>query len=187
MRLQSQLSRTDQQRTSRDFTTRYYLSLETTAGQGTTIGYRFEELADIIRLVDDKERIAVCVDTCHIFAAGYDISTENGYLETFEAFEALIGLDRLVLFHLNDSKRELGSRVDRHEHIGRGEIGEVAFEMIMSDERFVDVPKVIETPKAQIYMRMWKTFPFFAVLYLTRSRSRQKIIHCQNNKEQERV
>lgn len=121
--------------------------LETTAGQGTTIGYRFQELGDIIRRVEDKERIAVCLDTCHVFAAGYNIATEKGYEETMAEFDALIGLDRLVLFHLNDSKRELGSRVDRHEHIGRGEIGETAFRMIMADERFTDVPKVIETPK----------------------------------------
>lgn len=121
--------------------------LETTAGQGTTIGYRFEELADIIRSVDDKDRIAVCLDTCHVFAAGYDIGTEQGYEETMAEFDALIGLDRLVLFHLNDSKRELGSRVDRHEHIGKGCIGETAFRMIMADERFCEVPKVIETPK----------------------------------------
>lgn len=121
--------------------------LETTAGQGTTIGYRFEELAEIICRIETKDRIAVCLDTCHVFAAGYDISTEKGYEETMSEFDTLIGLDRLVLFHLNDSKRECGSRVDRHEHIGKGQIGETAFRMIMADERFADVPKVIETPK----------------------------------------
>lgn len=123
--------------------------LETTAGQGTTIGYRFEELAAIIARIDDPNRIAVCLDTCHVFAAGYDISTERGYEETIGEFDALIGLDRLVLFHLNDSKRECGSRVDRHEHIGKGRIGETGFRMLMADERFVDVPKVIETPKGK--------------------------------------
>ena len=122
--------------------------LETTAGQGTTIGYRFEELADIIDKIDDKNRVAVCLDTCHVYAAGYDISTEDGYHETMETFDGLIGLDKLVLFHLNDSKRELGSRVDRHEHIGKGHIGEVAFRMLMTDDRFAEVPKIIETPKS---------------------------------------
>ena len=122
--------------------------LETTAGQGSTIGYRFEELAEIIELVDDVERIGVCVDTCHIFAAGYDIRTERGYEETMEELDAVIGLDKLLLFHLNDSKRELGSRVDRHEHIGKGMIGEVPFRMLMADERFAEIPMVIETPKS---------------------------------------
>ena len=116
--------------------------LETTAGQGSTIGYRFEELAAIIEMTDDKDRIAVCIDTCHIFAAGYDIGSERGYEETMEEFDAVIGLEYLVLFHLNDSKKELGSRVDRHEHIGKGMIGEVPFRMLMADERFADVPMV---------------------------------------------
>jgi deoxyribonuclease IV len=121
--------------------------IETTAGQGTTLGYRFEEIAEIIRQIDDKSRVAVCLDTCHVFAAGYDIASEQGYRDTFEEFDALIGLEKLVLFHLNDSKTAFGSRVDRHEHIGKGTIGEGAFRMLMADERFVDVPKVIETPK----------------------------------------
>jgi deoxyribonuclease-4 len=121
--------------------------IETTAGQGTTLGYRFEEIAAIIRQIDDKGRVAVCLDTCHVFAAGYDITSEQGYRETFEEFDAMIGLEKLVLFHLNDSKTAFGSRVDRHEHIGKGKIGEEAFRMLMADERFVDVPKVIETPK----------------------------------------
>lgn len=121
--------------------------LETTAGQGTTIGYRFEEIAAIIDRIDDKERAGVCIDTCHIFAAGYDISTERGYEETMEEFDAIIGFDYLMLFHLNDSKRELGSRVDRHEHLGKGKIGETPFRMLMADERFAHLPMVIETPK----------------------------------------
>ncbi len=123
--------------------------IETTAGQGTTLGHRFEEIASIIEQVDDKDRVAVCLDTCHIFAAGYDIRTEKGYEETMEEFDALIGLDRLVLFHLNDSKAAFGSRVDRHEHIGKGQIGETGFRMLMADPRFVEVPKVIETPKGK--------------------------------------
>ena len=122
--------------------------LEATAGQGTTIGYRFEELGAIMRGIDDRDRVAVCIDTCHIFAAGYDISTERGYLETFEELDAIVGLENVRLFHLNDSKRECGSRVDRHEHIGRGLIGETPFRMLMADERFTHVPMVIETPKS---------------------------------------
>ena len=122
--------------------------LEATAGQGTTIGYRFEELAAILRGVDDPDRVAVCIDTCHIFAAGYDISTEKGYEETLEELDAVVGLAHVRLFHLNDSKRECGSRVDRHEHIGKGHLGETPFRMLMADERFRSIPMVIETPKS---------------------------------------
>ena len=121
--------------------------LETTAGQGTAIGYRFEQLRAIIDLVDQSDRMAVCVDTCHVFAAGYNIATEEGYQTTFEEFNAIVGLDRLVAFHVNDSKRELGSRVDRHEHIGKGKIGKAGFRILMNDERFRSVPKILETPK----------------------------------------
>jgi len=121
--------------------------LETTAGQGTAIGYRFEQLREIIDLVDDAERMAVCVDTCHVFAAGYDIATERGYEKTFEDFDAVIGLGRLAAFHVNDSKREFGSRVDRHEHIGKGAIGKTGFRLLMNDDRFRTVPKILETPK----------------------------------------
>ncbi|TSA23775.1 deoxyribonuclease IV [bacterium] len=121
--------------------------LETTAGQGTAIGYRFEQLREIIDLVDDAERMAICVDTCHVFAAGYDIATERGYEKTFEDFDAVIGLGRLAAFHVNDSKREFGSRVDRHEHIGKGAIGKTGFRLLMNDDRFRTVPKILETPK----------------------------------------
>jgi deoxyribonuclease-4 len=121
--------------------------LETTAGQGTAIGYRFEQLREIIDLVEDAERMAVCVDTCHVFAAGYDIATERGYEKTFEDFDAVIGLGRLAAFHVNDSKREFGSRVDRHEHIGKGAIGKTGFRLLMNDDRFRTVPKILETPK----------------------------------------
>jgi deoxyribonuclease IV len=121
--------------------------LETTAGQGTAIGYRFEQLRSIIDGVSEPQRMAVCVDTCHVFAAGYDISTESGYEKTFEEFDAIIGLDRLVAFHVNDSKRELNSRVDRHEHIGAGKIGKNGFRLLMNDGRFSTVPKILETPK----------------------------------------
>ncbi len=121
--------------------------IETTAGQGTTLGWRFEEIARIMQQVDDRSRVGVCIDTAHVFAAGYDIRTEREYDNTIAEFDDVIGLRHLVLIHLNDSKTRLGSRVDRHEHIGRGEIGETAFRMIMADERLREVPCVIETPK----------------------------------------
>lgn len=123
--------------------------IETTAGQGTTLGARFEEIAAIIAQIDDQSRVGVCLDTCHVFAAGYDIRTERGYYEMIEEFDSLIGLERLLLFHLNDSKAALGSRVDRHEHIGKGNIGEEGFRALMADERFTNVPMVIETPKGK--------------------------------------
>ncbi len=123
------------------------LLLETTAGQGTTLGYKFEHLADIIKMVRQKKSIGVCVDTCHIFAAGYDITTQKGYKKTFETFNKVIGLDKLKVFHLNDSKKELGSRVDRHEHIGKGFLGLKPFEFLVNDRRFTNIPKILETPK----------------------------------------
>lgn len=123
--------------------------LETTAGQGSAIGYRFEHLRTIIDGVDDHERMAVCIDTCHIFAAGYDISTEKGYGEIMKEFDAIVGLKRLVAIHTNDSKKPLGSRVDRHEHIGKGAIGKTGFRMLMQDERLFSVPKILETPKGE--------------------------------------
>ncbi len=121
--------------------------LETTAGQGTAIGHRFEHLRAIMDLVDERDRMAVCIDTCHIFAAGYDIVTERGWEKTFREFDDIIGLDRLIAFHVNDSKRELGSRVDRHEHIGKGKIGLEGFRLLMNDTRFEHIPKILETPK----------------------------------------
>ena len=121
--------------------------IETTAGQGTAIGYRFEHLRQIIDLVHQQERMAVCVDTCHVFAAGYDIVTETGYEQTFREFDSVVGLDRLVAFHVNDAKRERGSRVDRHEHIGKGTIGRAGFRLLMNDGRFKTIPKILETPK----------------------------------------
>ena len=123
--------------------------LETTAGQGTALGYRFEQLRAMIDLVEEKERVAVCVDTCHVFAAGYDIATEKGWEKTFKEFDAVIGLDRLVAFHVNDSKKEFGSRRDRHEHIGKGMIGLEGFKCLMRDPRFKNVPKILETPKSE--------------------------------------
>jgi deoxyribonuclease-4 len=121
--------------------------LETTAGQGSDVGHRFEQLARIIEKTRHAERLGVCLDTCHVFAAGYEISCDEGYQDTLEAFDRLVGLDRLRLLHLNDSRRPLGSRVDRHTHIGEGEIGAAAFGRILRDPRLEGLPKLIETPK----------------------------------------
>ena len=123
--------------------------LETTAGQGTGLGSSFEELAYIINNSGYGDRLGVCFDTCHAFAAGYDISTRKGYNKTFSDFDALIGLDRLKFFHLNDSKKGLGARVDRHTHIGKGKIGLTGFRFLMNDPRFAHHPMVLETPKGK--------------------------------------
>jgi len=124
-------------------------ALECTAGQGSAIGYRFEHLRGIIDLVDEKKRMAVCLDTCHLFAAGYNIGTEQGWNAVIEEFDRIVGLHRLVAVHTNDSKRECGSRVDRHEHIGKGMIGLTAFRMVMNDPRLAHVPKILETEKSE--------------------------------------
>ena len=123
--------------------------VETSAGQGTAVGYKFEQLEKIINGVDKPDRMAVCVDTCHIFAAGYDIRTEEKYETTFEEFDSIIGLHRLVTFHYNDSKKEFGSHGDRHEHIGKGMIGVAGFSLLMNDTRFANIPKILETPKSK--------------------------------------
>ncbi len=123
--------------------------LEATAGQGTNLGYKFEHLAKIIELVEQKERMTVCIDTAHIFAGGYDISKEETYEKVITDFDDIIGLDRLQCFHFNDSKKELGSRVDRHEHIGKGFIGIEGFRLLMNDKRLSHIPKVLETPKGK--------------------------------------
>jgi deoxyribonuclease IV len=125
------------------------IALETTAGQGSCLGHRFEHLAYIIANVCEPERLCVCVDTAHIFAAGYDISNEAAVKKTFREFDRVIGRDRLAAIHLNDSKTTRGSRVDRHEHIGKGKIGLDAFRFIMRDQRFAKIPKVLETPKGK--------------------------------------
>ncbi|WPD21743.1 MAG: deoxyribonuclease IV [Candidatus Electrothrix scaldis] len=121
--------------------------LETTAGQGTALGSRFEELAWILEQSRFPEQLGVCVDTCHIFAAGYDIRTPEAFTATFEEFEQVIGTERIHFFHLNDSKKSLASRVDRHEHIGKGEIGLTGFELLLNDPRFRNHPMTLETPK----------------------------------------
>jgi deoxyribonuclease-4 len=121
--------------------------LETSAGQGSCVGSTFEELGRIRALVDDKARLGICVDTCHIFAAGYDIRSRNAYARMVDEIEEHVGLANVGAFHLNDSKKPLASRVDRHEHIGKGEIGTEAFAMLLNDSRFARLPKLIETPK----------------------------------------
>ncbi len=123
--------------------------LEHTAGQGNNLGHRFEHLHTILSLVPDpvRPRVGVCLDTCHLIASGYDISSEAGYRDTFKHFDRLIGLDRLKVMHLNDSKRPCGSRVDRHEHIGKGCLGLDPFRRILTDPRFAGLPMLLETPK----------------------------------------
>lgn len=121
--------------------------LEHTAGQGRTLGYRFEHLAAILEHLDGSPRVGVCLDTCHLVASGYDIISEAGYRDTFEAFDRLIGLNRLKVFHGNDSKKPLGSRVDRHEHIGDGCLGLEPFRRLVNDSRFAALPLLIETEK----------------------------------------
>lgn len=121
--------------------------LETTAGQGTNLGRTFEELQIIINGSKNPERFGICFDTCHTFAAGYNTATPEGYADVMEQFDRLLGLKRLHCFHMNDSKKGLGSRVDRHEHIGQGTLGLEPFRFIMNDQRFASVPKILETPK----------------------------------------
>lgn len=123
--------------------------LELTAGQGTALGYKFEHIRKIIDMVEEKERMFVCIDTAHIFAAGYDIKTTKNYEQVIQDFDDIIGLDLLKCFHMNDSKKGCGSRVDRHAHIGEGFIGKEGFSNIMNDERLTHVPKVLETPKGK--------------------------------------
>jgi deoxyribonuclease-4 len=125
--------------------------LETTAGQGNTIGHKFEHLAGIISRLDDSSRVGVCYDTCHTFAAGYDIRTEKSYNETFSKLDQIIGLDKLKAFHINDSKTDINSRKDRHEHIGKGKIGKKAFSLLVNDSRFSQIPMILETPKGPDY------------------------------------
>jgi deoxyribonuclease IV len=123
------------------------LLLEHTAGQGTNLGHRFEHLAAILERLGGSPRVGVCIDTCHLIAAGYDIGSDAGYRETFREFDRLVGLDRIAVFHLNDSKKPCGSRVDRHEHIGRGCLGLEPFRRLLNDPRFAAHAMLLETPK----------------------------------------
>jgi deoxyribonuclease IV len=126
--------------------------IENTAGQGTNLGFEFEQLAEIIDQIENKQRVGVCYDTCHGFVAGYDIRTKTSFLETFEKFDEIIGFEYLRGLHLNDAKKDLGSKVDRHESIGKGKIGLEAFAFIMNDKRFDEIPMILETPDEE----MWK-------------------------------
>jgi len=123
--------------------------LETTSGQGSNLGYCFVHFSQIMEKIKDTHRIGICFDTCHSFAAGYDLRTPDEYEKTFESFEHEVGLTHICAFHLNDSKFGLGSRKDRHEHIGQGFIGLNAFRLLLNDERFVHIPMVLETPKGK--------------------------------------
>ena len=122
------------------------LLLEATAGQGTNLGYTFEQLAQIIELVENKDRMGVCLDTAHIFAAGYDIRTPETYDKTMTDFDEILGFDSLFCFHINDSKKELSSKVDRHHNIGEGFLGLDPFRFILNDSRLAHIPKLLETP-----------------------------------------
>jgi deoxyribonuclease-4 len=128
---------------------RCQLWLETTAGQGTNLGHRFEHIATLLKTVRDGDRLGVCVDSCHIFAAGYPLQTAEEYSATMAEFDRTIGIDRIRAWHLNDSKKPLGSRVDRHEHIGRGCLGVEPFRHILNDPRFADTPMYLETEKGK--------------------------------------
>ena len=123
--------------------------LEHTAGQGTNLGHRFEHIASLLDQLDGSPRVGVCLDTCHLVAAGYDIVSADGYRRTFEEFDRIVGLRRIALFHLNDSKKPCGSRVDRHEHIGKGCLGLEPFRMLLNDPRFDGLPMLLETPKLE--------------------------------------
>lgn len=125
--------------------------IENTAGQGSAIGYKFEHLAEIIARVDDKSRVGICLDTCHTFTAGYDIKSPEGYNATFEDFENIVGFNYLKGLHLNDSKKELASRVDRHDSIGKGLLGLEVFRRMMNDPRFDDMPIILETPDSDLW------------------------------------
>lgn len=125
------------------------IALETTAGQGTCLGHRFEHLRDILAACGARDRLAICLDTCHVFAAGYDFRTEDSYRNMMREFDLELGTDRLQVIHCNDSKCELGGRVDRHAHIGDGHIGAAGFGWLLRDPRLASVPKILETPKGK--------------------------------------
>ncbi len=125
--------------------------IENTAGQGTNLGHTFEQLREIIDNVEDKSRVGVCIDTCHAFTSGYDVKSPEGFKNTFEKFDKVVGFKYLKGMHLNDSKKELGTRVDRHDNIGIGFIGEDTFSLIMNDSRFDDMPLILETPDETLW------------------------------------
>lgn len=125
--------------------------IENTAGQGSNLGYSFEQIAHIIDRVEDKSRVGVCIDTCHAYSAGYDLLSPDGYEKTWTDFDVIIGLKYLSAMHINDTKRELGSRIDRHESIGKGKLGLEAFRLIMNDPRLNGIPLILETPDPEIW------------------------------------
>lgn len=125
--------------------------IENTAGQGTNLGYTFEQIAAIIDQVEDKSRVGVCIDTAHTLAAGYDIKTEQGFTDTFRHFDEVIGFSYLRGMHINDSKKDLATRVDRHDSIGKGVMGITTFKMLMADPRFDNIPLILETPDESIW------------------------------------
>jgi deoxyribonuclease IV len=127
--------------------------IENTAGQGSNVGYKFEHLKTIIDMVNDKSRVGVCLDTCHAYAAGYDIKSKEGYDLTFKEFDRIIGLSYLKGIHLNDARKGLASRIDRHESIGKGDLGEEVFIRIMNDPRLDDIPIILETPEEEIWQK----------------------------------
>ena len=125
--------------------------IENTAGQGTNLGYAFEQLRHIIDFVDDKSRVGVCIDTCHAYTSGYDVKTEAGFDETFKKFDKIIGFKYLKGMHLNDTKKDFGTRVDRHENLGTGFLGDSTFKFIMKDSRFDGMPLILETPEESLW------------------------------------
>ena len=125
--------------------------IENTSGQGTNMGYKFEQLRYMIDKVDDKSRVGICIDTCHAFTSGYNIKSPEGYAETFSLFEKIVGFNYLKGIHINDSKKELATRVDRHDNIGKGFLGEDVFRMIMNDGRFDNMPLILETPEESLW------------------------------------
>ena len=137
------------------------LVIETTAGQGSNLGYKFEHLAELISLSDNPERVGVCIDTCHIFAAGYDLRTLDTFNETMEQFQSIVGFDKLMGMHVNDAKSELGSKVDRHHSLGLGNIGEDCFRFLINDDRFDNMPLVMETIDESIWEREIKMLRSF--------------------------
>jgi deoxyribonuclease-4 len=145
------------------------VTLELTAGQGTCLGCSLEQLATMVKHVKRSDRVGICVDTCHAFAAGVDLADRKTYLEFWRQFDKLLGFDRPKAIHLNDSKRELGSRVDRHEHIGRGKIGLNAFRSIMRDKRLHGVPMYLETPKGEHEGEQWDVINLRALRQLVRN------------------
>jgi deoxyribonuclease-4 len=125
--------------------------IENTAGQGTNLGYKFEQIRFIIDKVEDKSRVGICIDTCHAYTSGYNIKSPEGFTETFRLFDKIIGFNYLRGMHLNDSRKELATRVDRHDNIGKGFLGEEVFRMLMNDSRFDNLPLILETPEESLW------------------------------------